>query len=67
MITTFSPAQVAAYRKYEAVRSRGLYNMFSPQAQKATRLDRDAYLFTMENFDALHAAASVPVTSGAPE
>ena len=32
----------------------GLYNMFSPEAVRDSGLDKNTYLFIMENYDELH-------------
>lgn len=53
----FTKRQIKAYRKYESVRESGLYNMWDPRAQKASGLDRDAYLFCIKNYDELRKAA----------
>jgi len=57
----FTDRQINNWRKYEKVRKAGRYNMFSPQAMKAVGLDRDDYIFVMENFDQLQTAAEETV------
>ena len=39
------------------VRKSGVYNMFSSQARLATCLDKDEYIFVMENYSALKDAS----------
>lgn len=51
----FTLIQMLQFAAYEKVRSRGRYNMFDPAAMKSSGLDRDQYLFVMENFEALQA------------
>jgi hypothetical protein len=46
----FTFIQMEHYRKYEAVRAEGNFNMWSPQAQMATGLNDDQYLFTLKNY-----------------
>lgn len=53
----FTPEQWADYRAYEAVRTRGKYNMFSPQAMRATGLTNEEYRFVMANYAALKVEA----------
>ena len=38
---------------YEAVRSSGNWNMFEPNARKATGLSREAFLNVLTNYEAL--------------
>ena len=44
-------AQWAAYR---IVQNMGLYNMMSGEAVRDSGLDKNTYLFIMENYDELH-------------
>jgi hypothetical protein len=54
----FTKRQIANWKEYEAVRAEGLYNMFDPNAQLATGLDRDDYMFSLKNYSALKEAAA---------
>ena len=54
---SFTEQQLRDFAAYERVRSRGRFNMFDPQARKASRLDAAAYLFVMKNYSALKEAA----------
>lgn len=54
---TFTAEQIAAWKRYERVRSSGEFNMFDPRAAVAARLSRDMHLFCMENYSALKAQA----------
>lgn len=58
MKPVFTPAQIAAFIAYEEVRSEGAFNMLSREAQEMTGLGRREYLFVMENYSALKAAAA---------
>jgi len=53
----FTKHQINHFRSYEMVRKSGVYNMFSPQARLATCLDKDEYLFIMENYSQLKEAS----------
>jgi hypothetical protein len=55
--TTFTKKQIHQFRSYEMVRKSGVYNMFSSQARLATCLDKDEYIFIMENYSALKDAS----------
>lgn len=50
----FSPTQMMNYRRYEQVRASGEFNMWSPQAQLATGLTNEDYLFVMGNYTLLN-------------
>lgn len=52
----FTPQQLEDWKAYEAVRSWGGHNMFSVEAQYATALTKDAYMFVMKNYTALQDA-----------
>lgn len=54
---TFDAGRIADFRNYEAVRASGAYNMFDPRARDASGLTREEFLFVMDNFSALKAAA----------
>jgi hypothetical protein len=53
----FSRKHLRDWKKYEQVRASGKWNMWDLGAQEATGLDRDTYLFTLRNYDALKEAA----------
>jgi hypothetical protein len=53
----FTRRQLRDWRKYEQVRASGKWNRWDLAAQQATGLDRDAYLFSLRNYDALKEAA----------
>ena len=57
----FSTEEIADYRKYEAVRSAGDFNMFEQAARVATGLSDGQYLFVMKNFSALREIAAMQV------
>ena len=44
----------AQWEAYRIIENMGLYNMFSPEAIRDSGLDKDTYLFIMENYDELH-------------
>jgi len=53
----FTQKQINHYKAYEFVRKSGHYNMFSSQARLATCLDKDDYIFVMENYSELKEAS----------
>jgi hypothetical protein len=53
----FTKNQINNFLSYETIRSSGLHNMMSPQARLATCLDRDEYLFCLENYNLLKEAS----------
>jgi len=53
----FTRKQIHQFKSYEMVRKSGVYNMFSPQARLATCLDKDEYIFVMENYSELKEAS----------
>jgi hypothetical protein len=55
-LVTFTEQQLADWKAYERVRKGGRWNMFFPQARRATGLSEERYLFVMENFSKLKAA-----------
>ena len=55
---TFTAQQLDDWRAFEKVRKSGRFNMFDPNARKATKLSSEAYAFTMQNFSELKTAAS---------
>ncbi len=54
---TFTPQQIAYFRRYEAVRQAGKYNMFSPQAMQLVGGTRQDYMFVLSNYAALKVAS----------
>ena len=44
----------AQWEAYRIIENMGLYNMFSPEAIRDSGLDKDTYLFIMDNYDELH-------------
>lgn len=59
MAKEFTAKQLKDYQAYERVRDRGLYNMFTDEARKATRLTKDEYVFVMQNYSELADAAAL--------
>ena len=53
----FTEQQLKNFAKYVRVQMGGRYNMFDPGAIRATGMDRDEYLFVMENYSALKEAS----------
>ena len=53
----FTNQQLQNFKKYVRVQMGGRYNMFDPRARAATGLDKDEYLFVMENYSALKEAS----------
>ena len=51
--TTYTKKHFDDFKKYERVRKSGSYNMFDPRARRATGLDKDEYLFVMDNYSEL--------------
>ncbi len=54
----FTEQDLKDWKTYERVRKGGRYNMFMPEAQQATMLDRNRYLWVLKNYSKLKAAAS---------
>ena len=52
----FTFIQLNNWRAYERVHRGGRWNMFDPQAQAATKLTSEDYVFVMNNFEALREA-----------
>jgi hypothetical protein len=44
------------WRRYEAVRSQGEFNMFDPAARISTGMGKGEYIFVMENYSELKEA-----------
>ena len=44
----------AEWEAYRIIQNMGLYNMFSPEAVRDSGLDKNTYLFIMENYDERH-------------
>lgn len=53
----FTEEQIANWRQYERVRKSGKFNMFEPIARAATGLERNDYLFCMDNYPELRLQA----------
>jgi hypothetical protein len=49
----FTEKQLKDFKAYRKVQMGGRWNMFDPQARRATGLERDEYLFVMENYSEL--------------
>lgn len=54
----FTEQQIKDFRAFDKVRLGGRYNMFDPNARRATGLSPDEYSFVCKHFSALKAAAS---------
>ena len=54
---TFTSQDLKNFKKYVKVQESGKYNMFDPRARAAAGLDRDEFLFVMENYSALKEAS----------
>lgn len=59
----FTEQDLKAFRAYERVRKGGRYNMFFPQARRATGLSEERYSFVMEWYEKLRAAEEVRLAS----
>ena len=59
----FTEQQVADWRAYEKVRKGGRWNMFDPNARRATKLDGERYAFVMKNFSRLKDIAELTVNA----
>jgi hypothetical protein len=57
MATKFTPEQIKWFRSYYKVQKSSRFNMFDPRARIATGLDRDEFLFVLNNYEALELAA----------
>jgi len=55
----FTDQQLEDFRRYEAVRVEGLYNMFTYEAKEATGLNPERFVFVMKNYSALKSAVEV--------
>lgn len=53
----FTNQQLQNFEKYVRVQMGGRYNMFDPRARAATGMDKDEYIFVMENYSALKEAS----------
>ena len=42
------------WEAYRIIQKMGFYNMLSPEAVRDSGLDKDTYLFIMENYDELN-------------
>lgn len=52
-IKEFTDEELKQFDAYEKVRQSGRFNMFMPEARKATRLTIAQYTFVMRNFSRL--------------
>lgn len=57
MAEQFTKAQLDDWRAYEKVRKGGRWNMYDPQAFRATGLTGDQFLFVWKNYTELKEAA----------
>lgn len=57
-VHSFTDQQLKNWKKYETVRvsGKGGWNMFSREAMKAAKMDREEYRFCMDNYSALRQA-----------
>ena len=55
--TSYTPEQVADWRRYEKVRQGGRFNMLDRRARKLTGLSGERYGFCLQNYLGLKAAA----------
>ena len=51
----FTEKQLEDFKAYRKVQMGGRWNMFDPQARRATGLERDEYTFVMKNYSKLRA------------
>lgn len=58
----FTNQQLQNFKKYVRVQMGGRYNMFDPRARAATGMDKDEYVFVMENYDKLKEASKKKVS-----
>lgn len=54
--TEFTPKQLADWRAYEKVRCSGKWNMYMPQARRATGLSEEKYNFAVDHYEELRDA-----------
>jgi len=59
----FTEAQISNFKAYEKVRASGKYNMFDPRAIRASGLPQSEYIFVMDNYTALEAAAAEQIAN----
>jgi len=53
----FTKQQLADFKAYVRVQRGGRYNMLDPRARQAAGLSQEAYVFVIDNYEALEAAA----------
>lgn len=58
---TFTPEQLKRFAEYVRIQRGGRFNMFDARARKMTNQTSDEWVFNMEHYDALEAAAAAPV------
>jgi hypothetical protein len=54
---SFTEREIKNFRRYEKVRSSGLYNMLSPQARIECGLNQDDFINTQQNYTGLKEAS----------
>jgi len=54
----FTEKDIKAFHAYEKIKVTGKYNMFDPNARRATGLSEPDYLFVLTNFDKLKETVS---------
>jgi hypothetical protein len=55
--TTFTPEQLKRFAEYVRIQRVGKFNMFDPRARRMTNQTTEEWVFNMEHYDALEAAA----------
>lgn len=60
----FTPQHIADFKKYLKVQKSAKYNMLDSRARTATGLDRDDYLFVIQNYEELSKLADSTLTQG---
>lgn len=63
-MSKFTPQQLKHWQRYEKVRAKGRWNMFDHAARLATGLDREEYLFVMQNYEELETAVENQTKKG---
>ena len=56
METKFTKQELQNWKAYERVRAKGRWNMFDARARSATGMNREEYVFVMDNYKALKTA-----------
>lgn len=55
----FTDKQLADFAAYLAIQKSGAFSMFAPEARAATGLEKDDYIFVMENYAELKEATEL--------